>query len=695
VELLDLVLKICDIICTQASFKRGIRRIFALVTESLSLEGMCLFMPGQLYFWPEGLDTTPYEEALKGGGKKGFMVFTLPHGKGPRGDLVVKKGDLSPNDELLLQVVAGQLSQFLRNLQSKRELKVGSRLLLDLYSAGRELGSTLDREEMGKKLAHFAKRFSRASYVSVTLFDTQGNRTFSVGETKEKGDLIQYYNEDFFKRRVVSLESLNGKWGVMELYLPQKVSLSRYQKRVIHILAELAGTFLENIALYERLKSLVDDREKRIRFLSILYQVGNAYRMTSELRKRALLSLRALTDPHKGLGLPQAFLFLLHSSAGCLKGLMGISWVDLSPWGEGDWEIDEEYLRRVESSPAFVDIEGVTLPDHLSKELEKGEILYLSDAVEYIPFCERGKFYVGLPLMSGKTLVGALVVGKGVPLEAEEMQFLTMFSHQLALALESARLQETLKKTSKDLEEAQKRLFHSEKLATLGELAARVAHDLKNPLVAIGGFARRLHSKMAEDCPDKVYTRIILKEVEEAEKILSDVLSYSKVPQLKKSLTDINALLDDVLFLYAEELRDRNIIVVKKLDRTLPAVYVDPPQIRQVFMNLISNALQAIGKKGAITVSTSRVVKDGRNMVKIEVSDTGGGIPEKDLPNIFNPFFTTKSTGTGLGLSIVKRIVELHGGEIEVVNNFPVGVAFLVFLPLEGEKDVPGEKPQG
>jgi len=374
---------------------------------------------------------------------------------------------------------------------------------------------------------------------------------------------------------------------------------------------------------------------------------------------------------------------------------MGISWVDLSPWGEGDWEIDEEYLRRVESSPAFVDIEGIILPDHLSKELEKGEILHLSNVVKYLPFCERGMFYVALPLMSGKTLVGALVVGKEVPLEAEEMQFLTMFSHQLALALESGRLQETLRKTSKDLEEAQERLFHSEKLATLGELAARVAHDLKNPLVAIGGFARRLHGKMAEDCPDKVYTRTILKEVEEAEKILSDVLGYSKVPRLKKSLTDINALLDDVLFLYAEELRDRNIIVVKKLDRTLPPVYVDPPQIRQVFMNLIPNALQAIGRKGAITVSTSRVVKQDRDMVRIEVSDTGGGIPEKDLPNIFNPFFTTKSTGTGLGLSIVKRIVELHGGEIEVVNNFPVGVAFLVFLPLEGEKDVPGEKPQG
>jgi len=692
VEPLDMVLKICDIICGQASFKRGIREILALVTEALSLEGVCLFVSGQVYLWPEGLDTTSYEEALKGK-KKGFMVFTLPHGKEARGDLVVKKRDLSPNDELLLQAVAAQVDLFFGNLQSKRELKVESRLLLDLYSAGRELGSTLDREEMGKKLAHFAKGFSRASYVSVTLFDTQGHRTYGAGETKGKGDLVQYYSEGLFKRWVVSLGSPKGYWGVMEFYLPKKVSLGRYQKRVVHILAELAGTFLENIALYERLKGLVDEREERIRFLSILYQAGNAYRMTSELRKRALLALRALTDPQKGLGLPQSFLFLLHSSTGCLKGLMGISWFGLSPWGEGDWEIDEEYVGRVESSPAFRDIKGVTLPDHLLKELGKGKALHLSNIAKDLPFYEKGVFHTVLPLMVGKTLMGALVVGKEVSLEAEEMQFLTMFSHQLALALESGKFQETLRKTSEDLEDAQERLFHSEKLAALGELAARVAHDLKNPLVAIGGFARRLHDKMADDCPDKVYTRTILKEVGEAEKILSNVLSYSKVPRLKERLTDINALLDDVLFLHAEELRDRNIIVVKKLDRTLPAVYVDPPQMRQVFMNLILNALQAIGRKGSVTVSTSRAVKQDREMMRVEVSDTGGGIPEKDLSNIFNPFFTTKSTGTGLGLSIVKRIAGLHGGKVEVVNNPPVGVTFLIFLPLEEEKGV-SEKSQ-
>ncbi len=675
-----LISRVCDIICTSTSLRRGISEVLASVADALSLDGVCLFMGGKTYPSPETLDSAPFREAVERGAE-GYWVFPVFHGREVLGHLVVKGGKITSQDEILLKVVAKQLDHFSANLRSKRELKMGSRLLLELYTAGKEMGSILEMEEMGDKLAHFARRFSGASCVRATIFDPKGHRSYEAGE--EKG-VVQFYGEGY-KRWVVPLESPKGSWGVLELFLPKGKRLSRYQRRVVYILAELAGTFLENVVLYGRLRGLVDERERQIRYLSILYQVGNAYRMTVELRKRAFLALRALTDPMKGLGLPQAFLFLYRSSSGHLEGLIGISWLGVSPWGEGDWGVDDEYFKRVGSSPAFRDLSNLKLPDALCKELEKGEAVQLSVAEYGLPICERGFSHIALPLLREETLVGALLVGREGGFDSEEIRFLTMFSHQLALALESGRLHETLKKTSEDLEDAQERLFHYEKLATLGELAARVAHDLKNPLVAIGGFARRLHNKMAEDCPDKIYTRTILKEVEEAEKILSDVLGYSKVPHLLKRPTDINALLDDVLFLHAEELRDRGIIVIKKLDRKLPPVSIDAAQMRQVFMNLVSNAIQAIEKKGSITVSTSLVEDRGKRKAKVEVSDTGGGIHEGDLPNIFNPFFTTKSTGTGLGLSIVKRIVELHGGVVEVVNNPPVGATFLILLPLEGE----------
>ncbi len=686
-EHLLLVSKICEIICTQTSLKKGVRAVLSLLVQELSLEGACVFIGrGRAYNWPDGVDVRSFRRALEGEKEEGVEVFPFPRLRGQEetGYLVIKKARLSPREKTLLEVVARQMAQYLRHLRIQKELKAGAKLLLDLYSAGKELGSILDRETLARKLAQYARDFSGAELVNVTLFEKEGRHpsiTLFVG--KDEGDIIRYYDKERYKRVVVPLATGKGNWGVMELYLPRDASFGRPRKRVIHILAELAGTFLENITLYDRLKFLLEEREKRIRFLSILYQVGNAYRWTSELRKRFFLALRALTDPNKGLGLPEAYFFIREETRGVLKGVMGISWSGVSPWGDQDWTVDEDYIRRVEASPAFVDLESVVPTGPPWDRLEEGEVFYLTGEEGRLPFMKEGVSYVVFPLMAGDNLVGALLVGKEGGFDSEEIHFLTMFSHQLALAVESARLQEVLKVTSKELKEAQERFLHSEKLAALGELAARVVHDLKNPLVAIGGFAKRLHDKMAEDCPDKVYTGTILKEVEEAEKILSNILGYARVPSLKKRKADINALLDDVLFLHAEEMRDRNIVLVKKLDRSLPPVSLDPAQMRQVFMNLVSNALQAIGRKGSITVSTSRVEKDGKEYVKVEISDTGGGIPQDVLPNIFNPFFTTKSTGTGLGLSIAKRIVELHGGEIRVVNNPPVGATFLVYLPLE------------
>ena len=692
-----LVSEICEVICTQSSLKKGLRTVLSRLVQELSLEGACLFLGrGRVYFWPDGLNIEPFRRAVEGEKvREGFGVFPLPRLRGiqEEGYLVVKKGTLSSQERTLLEVVSRQLAQYMRHLKIQRELKAGAKLLLDLYSAGRDLGSVLDRETLARKLARYVLDFSGAELVNVTLFELEGRHPSITLFAGEEGDIIEFYNEDRYRRVVIPLATGKGKWGIVELYVAKSSPLSRPRKRVVHILAELASTFLENITLYDRLKFLLEEREKRIRFLSILYQVGNAYRWTSELRKRFFLALRALTDPQKGLGLPEAYFFMKDEAKGVLKGVMGISWFGSSPWGDQDWTVDEDYIKKVEASPAFVNLESLVPEGPPWEGLEKGDVVYLTGQEGRLPFMKEGVTYVIFPLMAGENLVGALLVGKEGSFDSEEVHFLTMFSHQLALAVESARLQEVLKVTGKELKEAQERFLHSEKLAALGELAARVAHDLKNPLVAIGGFARRLHDKMAEDCPDKVYTGTILKEVEEAEKILSNILGYARVPKLKKKLVDINALLDDVLFLHAEEMRDRNIVLVKKLDRSLPPVSIDPAQMRQVFMNLISNALQAIGRKGSITVSTSRVKREGRDYVKVEVSDTGGGIPEDVVPNIFNPFFTTKSTGTGLGLSIAKRIVELHGGEIRVVNNPPVGATFLVYLPLEENGETQDQTP--
>jgi len=226
--------------------------------------------------------------------------------------------------------------------------------------------------------------------------------------------------------------------------------------------------------------------------------------------------------------------------------------------------------------------------------------------------------------------------------------------------------------------------MQSEKLMALGEMAARIAHEIKNPLTAIGGFARRIASpKPGGGAPPvERYARIILKEVERLERIINETLYFSRerVPAFR--IVDLNAEIREVLSMFREEFEEARISAVVDLSRDLPSIMVDPDQIRQVVWNLVSNAIQAMGGSGILTVATHLADTAEGTGVALEVSDTGGGIPLDVVQNIFNPFFTTKPKGTGLGLPIVHSIVEKHGGTIHLDNREGVGVAFSIFLPL-------------
>lgn len=226
-----------------------------------------------------------------------------------------------------------------------------------------------------------------------------------------------------------------------------------------------------------------------------------------------------------------------------------------------------------------------------------------------------------------------------------------------------------------ELKKLRERLQASEKMAALGEVAAKVAHEIRNPLVSVGGFARRLETRL--DGKLKEYASIITKEVTRLENILKDILSFVRGMGLAIEEMDINALLDDIVILYKDELKDRNIQVRKEYNELLK-LPVDQGRIREAIINIFTNAIQAINRDGIITIVTEKRELEGVIIIK----DTGPGINEKDLPNIFNPFFTTKADGTGLGLAITKRIVEEHGGRIEVETSIGKGSSFKIYLPL-------------
>jgi signal transduction histidine kinase len=244
-------------------------------------------------------------------------------------------------------------------------------------------------------------------------------------------------------------------------------------------------------------------------------------------------------------------------------------------------------------------------------------------------------------------------------------------------------LNTTLQETLSHLKEAQLQLLEQERLSALGQVAADIAHEIRNPLVAIGGFARRLVERATGDPSSARYSRIIMDETARLERILDDVLLYTRQKNLNLKPLDLNALAEEVISLSEPLLTARNISIERNYDPSLPPVSADRDQLHQVLVNITLNAEQAMGEGGRLTVKTFSDVEDGRPWVCVSITDTGPGIEPALKERIFDPFFSTKpiGEGTGLGLSICKKIVEDHGGSIHVDSTPGQGATFTVRLP--------------
>ncbi|MBA4371356.1 MAG: hypothetical protein C0402_00670 [Thermodesulfovibrio sp.] len=227
-----------------------------------------------------------------------------------------------------------------------------------------------------------------------------------------------------------------------------------------------------------------------------------------------------------------------------------------------------------------------------------------------------------------------------------------------------------------ELKNLQSKLVMSQKMAALGEVAAKVAHEIRNPLVSVGGFAKRLEKKL--DGNLKEYATIIVKEVSRLEQILREILGFVKEVRLSRETVSLNSIVDDIIMVMASDTEDRGIRIVRDYTPGVE-VYVDLNRVKEAIMNIMTNAIQSLSGAGEISLKT--YVRDG--FAVLEVHDTGKGIAEGDLHSIFNPFFTTKASGTGLGLAITHRIIQEHGGLIEVDSEIGKGSVFRVFIPMK------------
>jgi two-component system, NtrC family, sensor kinase len=224
-------------------------------------------------------------------------------------------------------------------------------------------------------------------------------------------------------------------------------------------------------------------------------------------------------------------------------------------------------------------------------------------------------------------------------------------------------------------------LIKANKLSALGELASSIAHEIKNPLISIQGFARRIGATEDRDKLEK-YAKFIEQEADRLTQVLTKLLGFSRMDEPKKDFLNMNDIVDDtVLFMEHHLTRFKNVEIAVEKVQGLPLVQVDRIHVQQTVVNILMNAAQAMPGGGKILIKTGR----GDQYVFISIADTGVGIKEEDLEKIFEPFFTTKEKeqGTGLGLSLCKRLIEANAGKIEVESKVDKGTTFTIMIPIK------------
>jgi hypothetical protein len=498
--------------------------------------------------------------------------------------------------------------------------------------------------------------------------------------------------------------------GVITLYNKQdSQAFTEDDLQFLTTVASSAAVAVENAAMYERMEELASESRARALELSILNDIGTAMSTTLNLDRLLRIILTAATMGGSGLGFNRAILLLTNERTNTLQGMMGIGPTSWEEAGQAWSEVANRHRSLMEwiqtgdlfehrDSPLNTLAKGIRVPLNAD-----GGVLALT-VLNKRPYNIAGASsnpvvptwltktlqvnnFATVPLVVKDRVIGVILVDNMFnqrPITDGDLRFLTMFASQAALAIENAIIHSNLETMHKDMRALHEQLVQSEKMAALGAMIAEITHEIRNPLVSIGGFTRRLAKKL-QSSEDKKYIDIILSEVSRLEGIIHDNLSYIKEVPPQLSENDLNHMVEDILTLYEDELSQRHIRVEKDFSPALTRILLDPQQMKQAVINIIKNAMEAMETGGLLSIRTYALPEVGE--VAFEVSDTGPGISSKAMHNIFNPYYTTKPRGTGLGLPISNRIIKAHKGRIEMRNKTGGGAVFTIKLPHQEIKE--------
>ena len=347
--------------------------------------------------------------------------------------------------------------------------------------------------------------------------------------------------------------------------------------------------------------------------------------------------------------------------------------------------IEMDHVRSRKIGDGFLGQTVLNRKVHLVDNLLPSEDQYVKFLVK-----QGFKSTIYIPLVSKGEPVGVMSVCSMTPFKfsPDDAEFLTSIGNQIGLAVHNANLYENIKKAYEELKEVQEQVIRSEKLASLGKLAATIAHEINNPLSAVLTYIRLMMKLIAKDRFSEKrigdisrYLSTMESETSRCGEIVNNLLAFSRQSKTAIESQSIKKIIEMSLALIAHELELEEIKIVKEIEPNLPNVQCDSKQIQQVLLNLMYNASEAMEKGGTLTVTVKRSERDG--FLDVVISDTGCGISRENLTNIFEPFFTTKQEGkgVGLGLSIAYGIIARHNGSIEVKSELKKGSSFKVVLP--------------
>jgi len=627
------------------------------------------------------------------------------------------------------QKTALKIQHINRRLQEKvRELSVLNKLSSDfnVCTSGRELfprvTSTIvcglgfhdtvsvlslrDPETVELKLRAF---FGVEEDQAGSLTDKPQSLPDNVVISGEKAREIPALREQGLSNAIYAPIVIDGQHiGYLNVFHRSRDPMLKEEETLLRILTENLGHFIKRRRTEQELL-------KKVLTLSVLKQISDALQTARTLEQIAYIFLTGVTA-EQGLGFNRAMLFLIDEEQDLIRGEFAVGpaaqeeahriWAELQrePIDFGQLLQDHSKIEALTNSELTRLIRNTSMPldgKGLFTEVLKNQSALHVEMPDVFGKVEH-EFLSSLgceecaivPLFATDRPIGILLVDNRFtrePINDEDLRFLELVAKQGQSALESYLLYtevekklEMLKRSNQLLQEFRYRLADQEKLGALGQMAASVAHEIRNPLVTIGGFARALQEDCPPDNQNKKYLKIIADEVSRLETVVTNLLNYAKPLRPSYRHVSLREIVLETISIVEPEFADAGIAISTRLDRKTTKVWLDPDLIKQALLNIFSNSLDATESGGKMRVSTA--IRSDH--ITMSVKDTGKGINEENIGKLFKPFFTTRPGGVGLGLAIVQQIVSSHGGRIKVKSRLGGGTAFHIVLPLIDSSEV-------